>query len=467
MIKRFTTILVISVMIIASLCPIANAAPPENNHDISVLTLTNHEYCIDSNDVKYTKKYLNTFVQGNITDLSKYDIIQLTGDDTDSLLKKGCLSKIMQLVDNGVIFYIQDGKLKEEDLAKKFSIPYEGKSYVKGGTKLGIALMRVNNNYIFENQFFEEGHIGYSNDVELSSGATPTIAPSSYTASSNDVVQSNGITLFKKICGSNSIEKIVFNNRKGIYDTINEMNQTNEESDKLNLQSLPSGYTYYNNSNKNIVYPNTSTVVGWEHITQYIFVRNTQTSGGNTYKIFDTTTRFTAGANDKYYVTYYKCRIHSNITNHEVIDHTRLNSNTSSSQSLSLSGGYSKNGVNIGGGASTSWTWTPDSQNITNYFPTTPYREWRVTPVAARLAESWLIEPGIRSVNTAAQSGKSGAFSSFRQIDIGGGYGVSSTTVFEIGRLLETKRNDYEKKFFNKRHYNNYDYLFVMYYIEL
>jgi hypothetical protein len=151
-------------------------------------------------------------------------------------------------------------------------------------------------------------------------------------------------------------------------------------------------------------------------MTQYRYDIATY-QNGNLYVITDIVSQITVSPAGGHHVRFYDTRMHANISNMNVIGQSHLNSNTSSS--YTLSGGISFNGPVITGqlGSSTTNHYNTDSQNIQNDFFAQKYKNWNVAPVV-NTTSSWSIEPAIRIINEDAGSYMSGAFTSVRDMAV-------------------------------------------------
>jgi len=192
------------------------------------------------------------------------------------------------------------------------------------------------------------------------------------------------------------------------------------------------GFIYINNS---------SSGPGSLSITQYRYNICTYTLNGSTYVITDIVSQITVASKPSTilatgtYVGYYNTRVHANITNMDVIGQSYINSNTSSS--YTMSGGFSvgAGGKIVSGNASASTTnvYNMNSQKVTNDFYAQKYKNWNCDPVVNSYGTSWCVEPGIRIRNNQAQTYKSGAFTSFQGGYLYNQYVGFAIPFFEVG----------------------------------
>ncbi len=185
-------------------------------------------------------------------------------------------------------------------------------------------------------------------------------------------------------------------------------------------------------------------VVGTMYITQYVYDICTYMSGSTKYAISDVVSRIAVDAGELSYVKTYDTRMHANISNMSIIDETYIN--RESSNSLSLSGGFSANSSDVITGsvhAGTSYTYSTNNQTITNDFASSKIRNWNSDPAKNWYNASWTLEPGIRVKNSNANTYKSGAFTSVREAAffwsyMGAQTGTVFTDPFEVGGYWNT-----------------------------
>ncbi len=151
-------------------------------------------------------------------------------------------------------------------------------------------------------------------------------------------------------------------------------------------------------------------------ITQYVYKICSYRSGSNIVAISDVVSHISVDAGKLSYVKTYNTRMGVTGSTMSIIDQTYLNSN--SSTSVSLSGGFSANSNSIVTGsanASTTYTYSTNNQTITNDFASNKYNNWNSAPTKSWLDASWVLNPGIRMTNTNS-SVKSCAYTSVEKI---------------------------------------------------
>lgn len=362
--------------------------------------------CISEHNI--SNHNIDTYTKTEVSELVDIDMIILSKDELTRFSES---SNTKQLIDNGVIVYLQDKSIKIEDFAKNLSIPYEGKSHTKGFTNLGIVLFRAHDEYFFVN-------MGASHLVEESNLDETTIK--SYTEDEINRLRNS----------DTSIRNIISLKEETIKD-LNLLELKDISSTQLYMQGFPSiSYDRWNSGSIDVTYY--GDVKAAAHITQYVYDKDQETVGSDVYEVFDVVSHVRVGPESDIKVKKYKVRMHTNITYHDIIDEIYIPSNTSSTVGFELSG--SSGGV--GAGASTSWSFSPNSQSMVNYTPSADYRDWTATPVSPAYGDTMGLYPGIRSVNKKSQSYSSGAFTSFREVQLLNAYLIvfNTSTTYEIGR---------------------------------
>lgn len=112
--------------------------------------------------------------------------------------------------------------------------------------------------------------------------------------------------------------------------------------------------------------------------------------------IYDITSTFTLDAESKYAITDYSVRMQNFQT---ILDASYLNSNTSTTVSLGGSLGFQGDVITGGLEGGVSYTYTPDSQNITNDLPVGYNKYWKSDVVNEAYDASRKLIPSIRVMN--------------------------------------------------------------------
>lgn len=220
----------------------------------------------------------------------------------------------------------------------------------------------------------------------------------------------------------------------GFLDWVFSKHSLSEYSDKTTLRSMPSGPFYrtfegytefiYNGAKK-----------GGAGITEYVIAICTFEDGGVRYRVDDVLANIFVDAEPGYYVSSYKTRMHCNFPGDFIrcIDETYLNSNSSSSTSLSTQYGSNSAGLISGNwGRTTTYSYNTNNQTITNDYPSATIRNWNSIPTVAWKDASWVLEPGIRVINSGCKY-QSAVCTSTQEVKITGTFLTYPFSPFEIG----------------------------------
>lgn len=296
-------------------------------------------------------------------DCADADII-VVSDETKSAIK----SYAKALVDNGKIIYVRGSAMNKEELAKYFSIPKSSRSAYNNMEHMACTIYSANGKYVFS-------YIYVCTDSPVSTADVQTADISS--VANTDYAFDSAMDLYNTAqnepCTSFALTRGIPSSSDEIF------------SDVVRI---------YNTSGQHI---------GDGLATQYVYKQGYGKFNGERVYVYDALTIFKGAPKNMTYLKKYVGRIHCNITGHRMIDYDILPLNTSSSYTLSVSGGDVSSG--------TSWTYTPDSQSVSTLgVPSSNYVECTGNPLVVRYGQSWEMIPGIRVVST-QPAGSRGVFS--------------------------------------------------------
>lgn len=130
--------------------------------------------------------------------------------------------------------------------------------------------------------------------------------------------------------------------------------------------------------------------------TNVVDVAKVRNASGKIQGIYDVTSTFTVDAESKFAITDYGVRMQNF---HTILDASYLNSNTSTTVTLGGSLGFQGEVINGSINAGVSYTYTPDSQEITNNFPVGSEKYWNSDVVKEVYDASRKLKPSIRILN--------------------------------------------------------------------
>ncbi len=125
-------------------------------------------------------------------------------------------------------------------------------------------------------------------------------------------------------------------------------------------------------------------------------VAKVKDSNGTIHGLYDVSSSFILDAESKYAITDYSVRMKNVNT---IVDASYLNSNTSTCVSLGGSIGFQGDVITGSLESGISYTYTPDSQEISNDLAAGPYKYWKSHVISKTYGTSRKIIPSIRILN--------------------------------------------------------------------
>ena len=419
-----------SILVLAMMLYGVSVSAKEDDH-----TNTNDIVIISDSEsvlIQYTHNLsLSSF--NNDSEYSFGDTSLIVINETD--LKRVNAYKLLELIDDGITLYINGSHGSISDICDQLGINYSDHRFVSGATIVGTGIFNINGEYC----------LCLVGTVECNPVNWNTV----FEEASESFMQANCYAPTYIGQGKDSfpyrIEEDYVDRYLNLDDFVNSvisfradysrMSVKEPHEDKVYLQ-LPAktfdGTPYYNY----FALTQYGFQFGSASITQYRYDICTQMDGTTLKAIADIVSTFTISPYSTMYVNNYLTRMHANITNMDVIGQSYLNSN--SSTSYTLSGGFSVTPGQVVTGtaeASTTNTYDTNSQTIVNDFFAQKYKNWNSEPTTKWIGQSWELEPCIRIVNTDANTYMSSAYSSFRSggwIGVQNVIGYTSPTV-EVG----------------------------------
>ena len=293
-----------------------------------------------------------------------------------------------ELVDNNIILHIQDTSLNKEELSQFLSIPKQTTDFYNDMEHIATNIYLSNSKYIFS-YIYVSMFDDYGNEIK-----------------------------------SSSFNKELLDIDDTLRSTREIYNVVIDEPNVNTSQRIPSNATY-TYTDTVFVYNSSNTKIGEGAVTEYVYPKGYYIVNGIDQYVYDAVSRFIATPYSSTYVAEYSGRMHCNITGHTMLDGESLPSNSSSSTTLSLS--------SSGIGGSTTWTYTPDSQDISSSIRlSSRIADYTGNPRVARYGQSWFMEPGIRCSSTGG-TGQRGVFSKITIPTIGFWGQTTNTATVEVG----------------------------------
>ena len=195
----------------------------------------------------------------------------------------------------------------------------------------------------------------------------------------------------KGIIAHNLVESAI--NKKdlsfnAIYDNIGGDVSSSYTSGKIIATAFLENILYLDSSNEK--------ACSYTIYTNVVDVAKIKDASGVTRGMYDVTTAFTLDAEPKFAIKDYEVKMENY---NAILDASYLNSNTTTSVSLGGSIGFQGDVVSGNVNAGVSYTYTPDSQEITNNLPSGSKKYWKSNVINDDYDASRKLIPAIRILN--------------------------------------------------------------------
>lgn len=319
------------------------------------------------------------------------------------------------IVDAGKLLYIAAPQVSAEEVSEMLSIPKEGTLLYNNYLLVAYSIYSINGTYVFACHYATYGEGAEDSVIEASAtsllGENSEIQLPAAGESNFNITR----TLDEKHIAD---DEIISNDLSA---AINVMQRAVERSEEIihNAQSnsiislyglgtgpMPTATRVYNNILD--VYDSNDNWLGYLSGTLYeydigsIMLNNAQQFA---YNLVSRVEAYPVNTS----LRQYKCRIHCNIVGHTMLESTSLPSGINISETISLQGSFSTNGVGGSLGYNTSWSYNPNSQLIARSSPEPRVVDWTATPVNPATNDSFDLTPGM-TVATTGSTGQRGAF---------------------------------------------------------
>ena len=394
--SRFISLLLVSCLILAN-SSLAVSTKPTSDSSLGgsrCLTIADSSVIgLKSNQIS-----TNSFNTTAIASLASYDLINIENADLVKNLDKNA---VHQLLDNGSIFFVSVPSIEEgirafENMSESV---YGGTRTLSGATVNGIYIYNDNGMYRFSLHAVRE-LIPENTDV-ASVASVASAASNASKSCAKNVTNYDAIIKHVRSLSKASRTAYLDKHSDGMVELQLPTKLFNREvGDTVSLYKNVLGF---------------HEIMGSITITQYVY--NICTTGiGNAIKTdyYDVVTTFIIDADDHYSVDTYTGTISAKYNNLKIINAEFLDSQTTTT--ISLSGGIESDSEHVitgSLGGSTTYTYSATQQNLNNDLAIDDGEcNWTATPVVQNFGGSWKLEPAVRIKNIAAETNQSGAFSS-------------------------------------------------------
>lgn len=405
MYKKLFSFLLMLALTLSAVTPTFATSPTENNASINRVLSLSESRKLPHKEVDFES--IDKFNEDNITDFADYEMLFIHRDDMVNIKA----NKLVELIDNGVTLYVEDNNLSLKEISSILGIDEPDDRFISGAQVTGTAIFNINNNYCFCVICVVECKEINLDRPEDNEASNITSHDPILVTGDRDKFDAHPIS---SICDTELNIEDFLNAVNGFRCEFSEQASKEIDANTVYMQLPTKGFDdkpYYNYA---------SLVGDGEQrgsltISQYRYGICTYKDGSTTKVITDIVSTFTISPCSNLYVKEYSTRMHANISNMNVIGQSYLNTNSTSS--YTLSGGFSaqSDGIVTGSiGGSTTNTYSTNCQTIQNDFLAQKYKNWNSVPDKHWKGSSWELEPCIRILNTNATNYKNQAYSSFQ-----------------------------------------------------
>lgn len=309
-----------------------------------------------------------------------------------------------EMIDNGAMLFITSPECSAEEIAKELSIPKTNTSLYQDAILVAYSIYKQGDRYIFANHY-----VSFADEVGENESGIST---------ADNIVGSGMFSDVAKVSDCNAAETAAW--EADGYSRILSAAVTaraDNENFTARISDNPSGISTQGTTlpgkiadetwNDTLsVYNLGNTYCGYLNCTVYAYVMGTGKVNGARMNIYDVVSVAKAYPNSGSYVDTYKVRIHCNVTDYVCLETTTLPSGINLEKSLELSVQTDLIG---NAGVSTSWSYNPESQLITESSPYARVVDWTAKTVSPQLGKAYEMAPGMRVASPIGVS--KGAFS--------------------------------------------------------
>lgn len=317
-----------------------------------------------------------------------------------------------EIVDSGTMIFIANPEISAEAVAKLLSIPKTNITSYQNLLLMAYSIYKLDEKYVFANHyaaFAYEGEANGDSDNTSFSLMNETDAPFDVSEARTGLNFSNAI-LMPHYLKQRSASTPIVNPMDAISTAISAKadmeattrnitsNLVGEDAHVVQPRSttLPSITATETWNDTLSVYGLNNTYYGYLNCTVYGYGKGTGVVNGSNKKIYDVVSVVKAYPQSGYKVKRYETQLRCNFTEFSNLQTTTLPSGISYSQGLSLTGSYGSSGGSGGGTFTTSWTYNPESQIITESSSAPRIIKWKAEPFNPTSGKAYDIAPGMR-----------------------------------------------------------------------
>ena len=314
-----------------------------------------------------------------------------------------------EIVDSGTMIYITNPASSAESIAARLSIPKSNITLYQNLLLVAYSIYKIDEGYVFANHYAALAHEGEENGRESNTGTDVTTETNAPETVSEAQAISNVILMRdyteQRFSYAPTIDPIdvlstAISAKSDTEATAQNITAPLLEEPPSIIQprssTLPSTTATQTWNDTLSVYGLNNTYYGYLNCTVYGYGKGTGTVNGSNKKIYDVISVVKAYPESNYKVKRYETQLRCNFTGFSNLQTTTLPSGTTYSQGISLTGSYGSSGGSGGGTYTTSWTYNPESQTITESSSAPRIVKWKAEPSNPTSGKAYDIAPGMR-----------------------------------------------------------------------
>lgn len=360
-------------------------------------------YALDESELSSDFIIYNTDSVSKV-ELLNAEVVCVDFNDIDNISEEA-----RTIVDRGKLLYIAYPRISAEDLAEVLNIPKTNKTLYQPAQLIGYSIYKHADKYIFANHYNmfmdvaqtseinTEKHSKMFKDVIEDKSEAPLV--DSYIESNfNDVQLADENILYN----AEDMQKVIQNAIQERIDfeeqTLNIEQTSQNSSDVMPFStSFPSKIADETWHDTLYVYDNNNNYYGYLNCIVYGYIIGNGKVNGSRHKVYDVLTSVKAfPKNTGVYVKKYSVEIKANYTDFKTLETSTLPSEISYSDGVSLSSTAGLSDITFGSSLSTSWTYNPESQIITESSSYPRLVKWTAETVSPTGGKAYDISPGMR-----------------------------------------------------------------------
>ncbi len=307
---------------------------------------------------------------------------------------------IKNYIDAGKIVYVANPTVSAEELALQLNIPKDTTTKYSDAILVGYTIYKLGEDYIFHDHY-----VLFACELDL----TEVNSQVSNNSESYEYVENLSQNNFDIVKTSQTFA--LANDISFQEERIKNANDVISNIENYSASDTDDIATYYFSKEINVYNYAGTTYLGVIHGVTEVRVKGYAYVDGEVQLLYDVISNIEVCPDDDEKVGSYKVKMHCNISGHQFIAATRLESEITYGSAIELTGSFSTSSAGGSVGYTSSWTHMHGAQEIINSIENgnTAVRVWTAEPLTRTDGDIYGIKPGIR-VATTNGVGQRGAF---------------------------------------------------------